>query len=121
MGFVERDSTSYECILQVDKDIEYLLELSKDPKKCGKLIESLDPSMDRIDNHVVTLQNRLTDELNRRTEEFEKKIKVSDPNKKLLVDDFKREMSKKLQVERLTEQNIIIRRILDKIRQTLII
>ncbi|CAL7961057.1 conserved hypothetical protein [Gammaproteobacteria bacterium] len=144
-------------MLQVNNDITRLLELAKDPRKYGELIEKLDPTIDKVDRHVMALQTRLTEELNRRTKEFEAAIKVLDDPaamfgskppgflssaditkwhklaasrgtvrhltgfKKILIDNFKSEVSKQLHIEKLTEQNITIRRILDKIRQTLII
>jgi len=160
-GFMNVDYIGNDKIqqhmLQVNNDITHLLELAKDPKKYGELIEKLDPTMDKVDQHVMALQTRLTEELDRRTKEFEIAIKVLDnpatmldsnpPGflsgadiakwrklaasretalhltgfKKSLIDGFKNEMSKQLHIEKLTEQNITIRRILDKIRQTLII
>jgi hypothetical protein len=144
-------------MLQVNKDITQLLELAKDPRKYGELIGKLDPAIDKVDQHVMALQTRLTKELDRRTKEFEAAIKALDspetmfgsspPDflssadmskwrklaasrgtvrhligfKKSLIDSFKNDMSRQLHIEKLTEQNIIIRRILDKIRQTLII
>lgn len=160
-GFTNVDYISSEKIqqhmLQVNNDITKLLELAKDPKKYGELIEKLDPTINKIDQHVIALQTRLTEELDRRTKEFEAAIKVLDspttafgsspPDflskadiakwhkfaasrggvrylsefKKSLVDSFRNEVSKQLHIERLTEQNITIRRILDKIRQTLVI
>ena len=111
------DEKIQKCIFDVSKDIERLVELSNDQSKYGKLIEILDPYVDKIDKHIMALQNRLTDELNKRAREFDASI-ASDA---FTLDNFRREISKKMHIEKLTEQNINIRRILDKIRQTLII
>lgn len=158
--FVNADYASSEKVkqhmLQVNNDIAHLVELSKDPKKYGELIGTLDPTIDKVDQHVMALQNKLTEELDRKTKEFASAVKALDdplmmaksspPNflsdadiakwhklvaagegqqlasfKKALINDFKDGMSKQLQIGKLTEQNITIRRILDKIRQTLII
>ena len=160
-GLTSVDYISSEKIqqhmLQVNNEITQLLELAKDPRKYGELIEKMDPTIDKVDQHVMALQARLTEELDRRTKEFETAIKALDnpatmfgsepPDflssadvakwrklaasrgvtrhltgfKKSLIDGFKNEMSKQLHIEKLTEQNITIRRILDKIRQTLLI
>jgi hypothetical protein len=160
-GFMNADYASSEKVeqrmLQVDNDIAHLVELAKDPKKYGELIGILDPTIDKVDQHVVALQNKLTEELDRRTKEFVSAVKALDdplmmaksspPSflsdadkakwhkfvevgggaqqlvsfKKTLINDFKDGMSKHLQIGKLTEQNITIRRILDKIRQTLMI
>jgi len=144
-------------ILQVDKDIAYLLELLGDPKKYGELIKILDPTVDRLDNCVVELQAILTKELDKKVKEFELTIKpLNDPAeivgseppdflantdktkwhkfaasgaskqqlvdfKQALIDIFKNEMYKKLQIEALAEKNITLRRILAKIRRTLLV
>ena len=159
-SFVSADYASSEKVeqhmLQVDNDIAHLVELAKDPKKYGELIGKLDPTIDKVDQHVMALQNKLTEELDSRTKEFANAVKALDnplmmaksspPSflsdadiakwhklaaagerqqlagfKKALMNDFKDGMYKYLQIGKLTEQNITIRRILDKIRQTLMI
>jgi hypothetical protein len=160
-GFMNADYASSgkveQLMLQVNNDIAHLVELAKDPKKYGELIGILDPTIDKVDLHVMALQNKLTEELDRRTKEFANAVKALDdpltlaksipPSflsdadiakwhklaesgggaqqlagfKKALINDFKEGMSKHLQIGKLTEQNITIRRILDKIRQTLMI
>lgn len=150
-SFANTDYASSDKIQQhmsgINRDIAHLLDLAKDPQKYGELIEILEPTIDKIDKHILALQARLTEELDRKTKEFEASIELLneppehlsaadrakwhkfstlggeaqelDSFKKSLIENFKHEISQQLHVEKLTEQNITIRRILDKIRQTL--
>lgn len=143
--------------LQINKDITYLLELVNDPKKYGKLIEILDPTVDRLNGCFVELQDRLSEELDKKIKEFEIIIKPLDNTstiseseppdflpeddkatwrklaasgaakheladfKQELINNFKNRMFKKLKIDELTKQNLAIKKILEKIRRTLLI
>ena len=144
-------------LYQVKRDIAYLLELANDPKKYNELIKILDPTVDKVNNHVTALHEKLIDELNKKIKEFEIILKPLDDPKILagkeppvflsaadksrlhkliaahanyqqlmdfklsLIEEFRDELYKKLQIDQLTEQNVTIKRILAKIRQTLLI
>lgn len=134
--------------VQINSEIINLLALAQDSQKHGELIESFDPALDRIDNHILYLQKSITKELNQKIKKFESaisqntppdflsnenidkwcKIAASETNqakliafKKTLITNFKKELHKQLEVEKLTEQNITIRLILDKLRQLIMI
>lgn len=143
--------------LQINKDITYLLELVNDPKKYRKLIEILDPTVDRLNGSFTELQDGLSEELNKKIKEFEIIVKPLDNTstiseseppdflpeddkatwrklatsgaakreladfKQELINNFKNKMFKKLKIDELTKQNLAIRKILEKIRRTLLI
>ncbi len=141
----------------VSNYIEYLLELSNDPQRHGELISVLDPTIDKLEQHVMALHNRLLEELDKRVGDFEIAIKAlnslstmigSQPPdclseidkehwhklavsgvlqrqlvsfKESLLDDFKDSTFEQLQITELTDKNMAIRKVLDKIQQVLII
>jgi hypothetical protein len=151
------DEEMRQQMLQISDDIAYLLKLVNDPQRYGELIQILDPTVDKVDQHAIKLQAKLTEELDKRAKEFEISVgpldnqsvmsKSQPPNflsdveakewqklasseaspqqladfKRTLIKDFKNKTYKHPQIEKLTEQNISIRGILNKIRQTLII
>jgi hypothetical protein len=133
---------------QINSEIAYLLSLAQDSQKQGELIENFDPILDKIDSHVLYLQNRITEELDKKSKEFTLAIAQASPPsflsdqdidkwhklaalkdgsvklatfKKTLIINFKNELHRQLAVEKLTEQNITIRLILDKLRQLIMI
>ena len=134
--------------VQINSEITYLLSLAQDSQKHGELIENFDSTLDKIDDHILYLQNKITEELDKKTKEFENAIAQDSPPdflsgqdidkwhkiaasgggkikflafKKVLIANFKEELHKQLEVEKLTEQNITIRLILDKLRQLIMI
>lgn len=134
--------------VQINSEIACLLSLAHDSQKHGELIEKFDPALDKIDNHVLYLQNKITEKLNKKIKEFELAISQDSPPdflldqdidkwhkimaskdsqiklsafKKTLIANFKDELHRQLGVEKLTEQNITIRLILDKLRQLIMI
>lgn len=134
--------------VQINNEMNYLLSLAQNSQKHGELIENFDPIVDKIDNHILYLQNRITEELDKKTREFEIAISVDSPPdflsnqdidkwhkiatsgggqmkllafKKNLITNFKNNLHRQLEVEKLTEQNITIRLILDKLRQLIMI
>lgn len=134
--------------VQINNEMNYLLSLAQDSQKHGELIDNFDAIVDKVDNYVLYLQNRITEELNNKTKEFEIAISVNSPPgflsdqdidkwhkiatsgggqmkllafKKNLIANFKNDLHKQLEVEKLTEQNITIRLILDKLRQLIMI
>lgn len=133
---------------QINNEIAYLLSLAQDLPKHGELIENFDSTVDKIDSHVLYLQNKITEKLDKKSKEFELAISQNNPPgflsdqdidkwhkiavsgggqinllafKKTLVANFKDELHEQLGVEKLTEQNITIRLILDKLRQLIMI
>jgi hypothetical protein len=155
IGFI--NEKIQQQMIQISDDIAYLLGLANDPQKYGELIKAIDPTMDKVNQHAITMQNRLIKERDRKVQEFKtsikaldnpltmakskppgilsntdaakwKKLAVSEASpqeladfKDKLINTLKDEVSQSLQVEKLTQQNMSIRGILDKIRQTLII
>jgi len=134
--------------VQINSEITYLLSLAQDSQQHGELIENFDAIVDKVDNHVLYLQNIITEELDNKTKEFEIAISQDSPPgflsnqdidkwhkitisggdqmklltfKKNLITNFKNELHRQLEVEKLTEQNITIRLILDKLRQLIMI
>lgn len=142
---------------EVRNQIAYLLKLSQDPLRYGELISMLDPTVDRIEHHIITLHAQLTEEAERRVKEFESAIialnspatmaKSTPPDflsdnekaqwhelatsnvtkqklvifKNYLVANFKENVFKQLRIDELTDENVAIRDILNKIRKELII
>lgn len=132
----------------VNNELAYLLSLAQNPSKHGELIENFDTTVDKIDNYILDVQNKIADQLNQKIKAFELAIAQDDPPdflsdqdidswhkiaaledneaklmtfKKTLVANFKHELYRQLGVEQLTEQNITIRLILDKLRQIIMI
>lgn len=134
--------------VQINSEIACLLSLAQDSQKHGELIEKFDPALDKIDNYVLYLQNTITEKLEKKIKEFELAIAQDNPPgflsdqdtdkwykiaasgggkvkllafKKALIANFKDELYRQLGVEKLTEQNITIRLILDRLRQLIMI
>lgn len=63
-----------QIMSEVRNHIAHLLKLSQDPLSYGELISMLDPTVDKIEHHIITLHAKLTEEADRRVREFESAI-----------------------------------------------